>query len=61
LARADTGAVGFVPKPFDFEELVQFIRRKIGLGVERASPAPRRGRPGRSGLGSPFDVPEPTG
>jgi len=59
LARADTGAVGFVPKPFDFEELVQFIRRKIGLGAEREAPA-RRARPGRAGLGSPFDVPEPS-
>ncbi|MCP4674286.1 MAG: response regulator [Deltaproteobacteria bacterium] len=29
LARADTGVVGFVPKPFCFEELVHFINSKI--------------------------------
>lgn len=61
LARADTGAVGFVPKPFDFEELVGFIRRKIGLPAEHAPRTSKRSRAARSGLGSPFDVPEPTG
>jgi CheY-like chemotaxis protein len=60
LARADTGAVGFVPKPFDFEELVRFIRRKLGLAIERDSPVPQSVRRVRAGLGSPFDVPEPT-
>ena len=29
LAKADTGVVGFVPKPFRFEELVVFIRSKL--------------------------------
>lgn len=29
LARADTGVVGFIPKPFCFEELVRFIHTKI--------------------------------
>lgn len=29
LAKADTGVVGFVPKPFSFDELVRFILRKV--------------------------------
>jgi DNA-binding NtrC family response regulator len=29
LARADTGVVGFVPKPYSFEELVRFIHLKL--------------------------------
>jgi CheY-like chemotaxis protein len=54
LARADTGAVGFVPKPFDFDELVYFIRRKIG--AEDLDERTTR-HPGRAGLPTPFDVP----
>jgi CheY-like chemotaxis protein len=61
LARADTGAVGFVPKPFDFEELVRFIRRKIGLDPERDLGEPGGARPGRAGLATPFDVPKSAG
>lgn len=29
LAKADTGVIGFVPKPFRFEDLVMFIRSKL--------------------------------
>ena len=29
LAKADTGVIGFVPKPFCFEDLVVFIRSKL--------------------------------
>jgi DNA-binding response OmpR family regulator len=29
LERADVGAVGFVPKPYHLDELVQFLRAKI--------------------------------
>ncbi len=36
LAKANTGVVGFVPKPFCFEELVYFIRQK--LDAENAPP-----------------------
>jgi DNA-binding NtrC family response regulator len=58
LARADTGAVGFVPKPFDFDELVRFIRRKLGLPAARDSRELRATGPGRARLGTPFDVPD---
>lgn len=33
LSRADTGVIGFVPKPFSFEDLVRFIRAKVGPHV----------------------------
>jgi DNA-binding response OmpR family regulator len=36
LVRADCGAVGFVPKPFDLTELARFLRAK--LSCEEASP-----------------------
>lgn len=29
LLRADCGAVGFVPKPFDLSELARFVRSKL--------------------------------
>ncbi len=32
LLRADCGAVGFVPKPFDLIELARFLRSKLGAG-----------------------------
>ncbi len=32
LVRADCGAVGFVPKPFDLRELARFLRTKMGDG-----------------------------
>jgi DNA-binding response OmpR family regulator len=32
LVRADCGAVGFVPKPFDLSELARFLRSKMGDG-----------------------------
>jgi DNA-binding response OmpR family regulator len=31
LVRADCGAVGFVPKPFDLTELARFLRAKLEL------------------------------
>jgi DNA-binding response OmpR family regulator len=33
LVRADTGVVGFIPKPFCFDELVRFIQIKINPGM----------------------------
>jgi DNA-binding response OmpR family regulator len=32
LVRADCGAVGFVPKPFDLTELARFLRGKLACG-----------------------------
>ncbi len=54
LARADSGVVGFVPKPFSFEELVRFIDLKI-------DPASSSGRQpaamtNETGLHNPIDV-----
>jgi DNA-binding response OmpR family regulator len=58
LARAETGAVGFVPKPFRFDELVGFVRAKIETRTSSVEMfAPRHAADG-SGLHSPFDVPD---
>jgi DNA-binding response OmpR family regulator len=60
LARADTGAVGFVPKPFRFDELVQFIRTKVDPRQSQLNvTAPGTDR--ERGMTSPFDVPETAG
>jgi len=46
LVRADCGAVGFVPKPFDLTELARFLRGKLaaldpaGMGEGGASTGP---------------------
>lgn len=32
LARADVGAIGFVPKPYRLEDLVSFLKSKLGPG-----------------------------
>jgi DNA-binding response OmpR family regulator len=47
LVRADCGAVGFVPKPFDLTELARFLRSKLAV-VETAE----MGDPGQ---GPPFE------
>ena len=59
LARANTGAVGFVPKPFLFEDLVRFVQAKTTQNIpstKHSIPSPSRVRGG--GLHSPFDVPK---
>lgn len=33
LYRADCGAVGFVPKPFDLTELARFLKAKLSCAV----------------------------
>jgi DNA-binding response OmpR family regulator len=50
LLRADCGAVGFVPKPFDLTELARFLKGKL-TAVEPVSPEIRREASG------PFVVP----
>jgi DNA-binding response OmpR family regulator len=42
LVRADCGAVGFVPKPFDLTELARFLRGKLP-DAEAAGPFATRG------------------
>jgi DNA-binding NtrC family response regulator len=37
LLRADCGAVGFVPKPFDLVELVRFLKSKLEAYDTRAT------------------------
>jgi DNA-binding response OmpR family regulator len=38
LVRADCGAVGFVPKPFDLTELARFLRAKLSCEVASSPP-----------------------
>jgi DNA-binding response OmpR family regulator len=42
LLRADCGAVGFVPKPFDLSELARFLRSKLPC-AEGGAPFATRG------------------
>jgi DNA-binding response OmpR family regulator len=44
LLRADCGAVGFVPKPYDLTELARFLRTKLSAGdaASGAMPCERR-------------------
>ncbi len=42
LVRADCGAVGFVPKPFDLSELARFLRDKLTV-AEASGPFEARG------------------
>ncbi|MCK9462337.1 MAG: response regulator [Proteobacteria bacterium] len=56
LVRANTGAVGFVPKPFRFDDLVQFVRVKAARSPSTA-PAPFAATAPDSGLHTPFELP----
>jgi DNA-binding response OmpR family regulator len=40
LVRADCGAVGFVPKPFDLSELARFLRAKLGAEAAEGTDRP---------------------
>jgi DNA-binding response OmpR family regulator len=51
LVRADCGAVGFVPKPFDLTELARFLKGKLASAQPLASECSDGGRPG------PFEAP----
>jgi CheY-like chemotaxis protein len=37
LARADVGAIAFVPKPYRFDDLVGFIHEKLGAAAAAAN------------------------
>lgn len=61
LARADVGAVGFVPKPYQLEDLVVFLREKLADGNPEGAPSAGRdgaARPGRAPR-SPLYAPLP--
>lgn len=38
LLRADCGAIGFVPKPYDLSELARFLRAKLPGGALESAP-----------------------
>jgi DNA-binding response OmpR family regulator len=58
LSRADTGVIGFVPKPFSFEDLVLYIRSKIGPNVHAQAVLARAPvRRSSDQLHVPMDVP----
>ena len=57
LARADVGVVGFVPKPYCFEELVKFIRTKMELARDSRSPSAQSSLK-KLGLPGPVDLTE---
>jgi DNA-binding response OmpR family regulator len=50
LVRADCGAVGFVPKPFDLTELARFLKNKLS----QVEPFPPEAR--REGATGPFGL-----
>jgi len=56
LVRANTGAVGFVPKPFRFDDLVQFVRAKAARSSS-TPPAPLAATAPDNGLHTPFELP----
>jgi DNA-binding response OmpR family regulator len=46
LVRADCGAVGFVPKPFDLTELARFLRNKLAaVDAAEMGESPGQGGP----------------
>jgi DNA-binding NtrC family response regulator len=55
LARADTGVVGFVPKPFSFDDFVRFLQQKIdpSLAIDSRSLKEEED----TGLHPPIDIP----
>lgn len=40
LAKANTGAVGFVPKPFHFKEIAGFVKEKINAVANKSELSP---------------------
>jgi two-component system alkaline phosphatase synthesis response regulator PhoP len=56
LVRANTGAVGFVPKPFRFDDLVRFVHAKAAR-TSSAPATPYANTAGDNGLHAPFELP----
>ena len=56
LVRADTGAVGFVPKPFRFDDLVKFVHAKAAR-TSSAPATPYAAQAPDTGLHAPFELP----
>ncbi|MBN2340140.1 MAG: response regulator [Deltaproteobacteria bacterium] len=40
LAKADTGAIGFVPKPFHFKEIAGFVKEKLKNATTKSELSP---------------------
>jgi DNA-binding response OmpR family regulator len=55
LAKADTGVVGFVPKPYCFDDLVHFIKQK--LDPTDLVPIASDTSGADSGFSTPIDIP----
>ena len=55
LAKANTGVVGFVPKPCRFPDVARFIRAKLESRAEKDSASATRSEP-HADPHAPFDV-----
>jgi DNA-binding response OmpR family regulator len=53
LAKADTGVVGFVPKPYCFDDLVYFIKQKLNP----SDTMPKGNQNSNSDFSTPIDIP----
>jgi DNA-binding NtrC family response regulator len=56
LAKADTGAIGFVPKPCDFNEIASFIKERLEKNTSLKNSASSSGSKATVTSNSPFDI-----